>query len=536
MLSLPGLPALHFFEDETFYSLCCRQHIFLSSLNIASTLDWVYGTNAPAIKHDFPGNLDSLNQSAQDTWGSPESIIFQHTILPLFSPFQSDKRIHEAVLAMKSPHIGPLKYRLGLSTGRFGAEHPLKACFSCMQKDRALHGVAFWHLMHQYPGVILCPTHGLRLAQAAVNRQFMGRFRLALPNEEILYQDAEELSPATLKALSEFGGAVLDLAALGRIRSFKPQIVRLAYREALRRLGSSVADRKTAAASFAAHCCRLQPFPPLGSLPTTQQAAESFISRMTYKPRGCWHPLKHLALITWIFSRLESFVKAYDGLDDFASKNVCRLKIETTVETRVPLHSATPGPTIRKPKKLKSKIRSEILESLRRGDSKDEVCSSFGISICTLNRLLREEPLVLESRRELLNKSKLAENRAEWLRLTKEHPGSSPKKIRLLSPRTYAWLYRNDREWLSLKSRSMPRGLLGNNSSVNWALRDTELFSLLLEVSSKLVSPPMTPKIRRIDLIKLVPGLIRAFDYPNHYPNTNQLVIRLTGRNGMTTS
>lgn len=522
---------LRWFEDETFYSLCCRQHVFLSGLSTASTLDWIYGANAHAIKHDFPGNLDSLSQSARSTWGSPESIIFQHTILPLFSPFQSAERIHEAVLAMRSSHIGPLKYRLGLLTGRFGAEHPLKACLSCMEEDRVLHGVAFWHLAHQYPGVILCPAHGVKLAQASVNRQFMGRFCWALPNENILQLDAQILPPSTLKSLLSFGAAVLDLAACGGVKNFKPEIVRLAYREALRQLGSSAQERAAAAASFSIYCSQIQPFPPLGALPITQQAAESFLSRITYRPRGCWHPLKHLVLITWLFGRLELFIEAYDRLENFPSKNACQLQKVATLEPRRPHNLTTLEPTTRKPKKLKSKMRAEVLESLRSGDSKDQICSSFGISICTVNRLLKLEPAIEKSRRELLQKSILLANRSAWLKLIKDHPEHAPKKIRSLSPKTYAWLYRNDREWLLLKSKTMPSGLTGNNSNVNWTKRDKELSKLL---SNALINFEHTYEIGKFSkalLVRIVPELVRAFDYPRNYPITNNIVSNLISKN-----
>ena len=214
---------LYWLKDETFYSLCSRQHYFLGHLDTSSTLAWLFGSSRYAMTHDFPGNLDALNNHTATFWGDVTSIIHEHTILPMFCPFQSKAQIDAVESAMRSPSIGSMKYRLGLLTGRFGAEHPLKACTSCIAEDRIAHGVAYWHLTHQFPGVVLCPTHGLPLRECMVNRPWSGRFRWVLPCEEWLEPDKP---PATSgDVLFRFGAALLDLAAYGNSIHFDPLIV-----------------------------------------------------------------------------------------------------------------------------------------------------------------------------------------------------------------------------------------------------------------------------------------------------------------------
>lgn len=53
--------------------------------------------------HDFPGNLNSLNQEAAQILGGITRIIFEHTLLPVFSPFQSERTIADAADTMRSP-------------------------------------------------------------------------------------------------------------------------------------------------------------------------------------------------------------------------------------------------------------------------------------------------------------------------------------------------------------------------------------------------------------------------------------------------
>jgi len=58
--------------------------------------------------------------------GDPDVIISRRTIFPFFRPFQSQEHIQAALNIMKGLQLGSIKYKLGLVTGRFGAEHPLK--------------------------------------------------------------------------------------------------------------------------------------------------------------------------------------------------------------------------------------------------------------------------------------------------------------------------------------------------------------------------------------------------------------------------
>lgn len=526
-----GLPPLRWFEDETFYSICCRQHVFLSSLRNESTLEWIFGANPHTIKHDLPGNLDSLRSEVRDTWGSSESIIFQHTILPLFLPFQSGAIVRDSVLSMRGPSIGSLKYRLGLLTSRFSAEHPLKACPSCMDEDRAVNGVAFWHLQHQYPGMVLCPIHASRLRQAVVNRRFLGRFRWALPAEEILELSEADPSEPVQDVLMEFGAAVQALATFGKLRSFDAVDVRSVYTEALESFGHSALDRFAAAASFAMYCSKIQRFPPLGALPATQQSAESLLTQIRYKPRGCWHPLKHVALISWLFGRFESFLEAYDRLDEPRSDRSSQA--EPAIEEPTSSSQAVPHPMVRRPKKLKPKMRSEILESLRRGEPKETICALFRISICTLNRLLRAEPLIQRMRSKDLQFNTLLERRATWIKLLEKNPNLSTKFLRALNEKTYAWLYRNDREWLVTSIKRLPSGRIGNNSKVDWFQRDHQLSETLLRDLERYLNTAGSSTINKTLLITLVPGLKCAYQHPKRYLLTKQMLDTLIRNYGV---
>ena len=505
-------------DDETFYSACSRQHCMLGAASTSATLAWLFNTTAATTTHDLPYNLSALNPAAMSAWGDPRSIILEHTILPVFLPFQSAKNALEAFQAMESPVLGSLKYRLGLLTGRFGAEHPLKACSSCMAADLDTHGFAYWHLSHQYPGVQVCPVHCELLRESCCNRQWSRRLQWILPEESTLtpaHGDAP-LGPS-LRALEQLANAVLDLAVCGRTRQFNPDVVRALYRDALK-VGS-----ENLASSFSQHCALLQANPPLASLPSDPQQVPAFWTQLVRNRQGCSHPLKHLAVITWLYGSVSGFVEAYDRAVDRELTESLSQKVWDTVqvaeETVEPDRAITPSAN-RKPKVLKPNIRADILEHLSRGEEKNGICDAFGITVSTVNKLLRSEPEVHQSWLHERLISNVKEHRALWLAANSSYTERSPKDIRIRIPSVYAWLYRNDKEWLLSRTREMKSGRRGNNASVNWAQRDDVLLNQVKMKVHKLREGETGRKISRASLYLACPALASALEKRCRYPRT----------------
>jgi hypothetical protein len=522
---------LRWLKDETFYSLCSRQHHFLGHSDTFSTLTWLYGSNPRAITHDLPGNLDALNDHVIASLGDAKSIISHHTILPIFSPFQSAANIAAAELSMRSPSIGALKYRLGLLTGRFGAEHPLKACILCMTDDRLAHGVAYWHLNHQYPGVMICPTHRSFLRTCMVNRQWTGRFKWGLPTEDLLDPGKPETELSAL--LEHYGAAVLELASYGMSTHFNPSRVCTVYREALGKLGSSRSARAKAVRSLARHISHLQPFFPFTQLPATEEHAASFIARMTRRSGGLCHPLKHLTLITWLYDGLGPFVQAYEGLPpvrtDNQEKPINEIAMLATIQPDRQVN-ADHLKINRRPKKLKPIIRADIIDFLRSGESKENICTRFKLTICTINRLLRSEPALRKIWTTRQLDFKRAKNRSEWTRAVATEPSHCPKSIRKIIPCIYAWLYRHDKAWLLSQTGVMRSGRTGNYSAVDWELRDNTLLAKIKFAIGRQREEKGFTQLTMRSINDLVPRLYLALEKRKYYPKTQLFLSKILGK------
>lgn len=519
-------------EDETFFSVCSRQHVIWGNIEASTTSRLLFGSPEIRSAHDFPHSLNTLPSNISSVLGDPDSIICRHTILPLFFPFQSREHVQAAMAALKGPQLGSIKYRLGLVTGRFGAEHPLKACSACMEADIDAHGVAYWHLAHQYPGVIVCPTHQLWLQESTRNRQWSGRFQWALPEKVTLRSWPCATEPIVQQALLQFATSILDFAAVGTCKSFNPLVVTSVYRSALREMGFRNSVSQKAAPSLAEYASLLQPYHPLTSLPTTAQEACAYIGQLTRSPHGHCHPLKHLVMITWLFGRVSAFIEAYDreeaGWERATSPPTEEFDQDTPL-ARPPV-SASAAPRMLKPKTLKPPIRAEMLRLLGQGVPKDDVCAQFKITISTINKLLRAEPAIKQAWVEARFSNTLLEHRADWMSLIDKHPNSSAKVIRAEDPKLYAWLYRNDKAWLIQETTKLPSGRIGNNSKIDWERRDQELAEIIATKLQHGLFGNEDSERGVKDIFILNPTLSSCLQKRDQYPRTRALLHEIKRR------
>lgn len=380
-------PVVNWLSDETFFSLCSRQHMFSGNVLPGRTSAQLFGLPVQRIKHDLPCGLDAFERSTCGYWGSADSILTQRTIFPLFAPFQSEAAICSAMMALKGSDVGSLKYRLGLVSGGFGAEHPLKGCTECIKHDVAFFGAPYWHLSHQYPGVLLCPVHRILLRECTRNRRWCDRFSWTVPSDDILSPPPRlHLEHAEQVRLLVLSSAVLDLASVGLDVKFDPIIVSQVYRQQLSRVGS--------AHSLLKYMTSLRRFHPFEGLPATEKAAVNFIDQLTRCPRRHYHPLKHLVMIMWLFEDLHSFRKCYEYMAAQVRDLVPQVNLGISADTETDRCAAPISAINCRPKKLKQPIRSALVERLATGAPKQLICSEFQLTISTVNKFLRAEPQV----------------------------------------------------------------------------------------------------------------------------------------------
>lgn len=501
-------PRLDWLPDETLFSLCSRQHLVMGNLDPATTSTAVLSLSEKFIKHDIPCGLAALEQTGFHYWGSAESILLHHTIFSVYVPFQNGTKIEDAITTIKGDRIDSLKYRLGLVSGGFGAEHPLKACQYCMREDVYAHGIAYWHLTHQHPGVLICPRHQAWLMLSTKSRRWSGRFEWSLPTEDSLIQHASSQKLWSRPAFLALANNVIDLASVGRVMSFESCAVAAAYRKAVLQRGRSV--------SLLDRIEPLRRFHLFESLPAVEKSADSFVNQLIRPLRRSIHPLKHLVLIDWLFDDLYTFIEAYKAEVARLAQQVASA-LSRRPDERVSLsNAAVPTKNAPRPKRLKGQLKENLLLKLGKGISKQELCKEFQITVSTINKLLRAHPTTNAQAIEARQAREIAEHRAQWQHLHGLHPELGVQALRNIIPSLYAWLYRNDKAWLMVEEQTFAKPTQVRKHPVDWEARDSRLLSMLrtaCESTAELQRGPVT----RAELYARVPMLSSCLENRDRY-------------------
>lgn len=501
-------PRLNWLPDETLFSLCSRQHLVMGNLDPATTSTAVLGLSEKFIKHDIPCGIAALEQNGFHYWGNAESILLHHTIFSVFVPFQNKIKIEGAIKTLKGDRIDSLKYRLGLVSSGFGAEHPLKACPYCMREDVYAHGIAYWHLTHQYPGVLICPPHQAWLMVSTKSRRWSGRFEWSLPTEHSLIQQASSQKLWSRPAFLALANNVIDLASVGRVMSFESRAVAAAYRKAVLQRDSSV--------SLLDRIEPLRRFHLFESLPAVEKSAESFVNQLILPLRRSIHPLKHLVLIDWLFNDLHAFIEAYKTEVARLAQQVVSAPSRRPDERVSLSNAAVPTKNSPRPKRLKGQLKEDLLVKLGKGISKQELCKEFKITVSTINKLLRAHPATNAQAIEARQAREIAEHRAQWQHLHGLHPELGVQALRNIIPSLYAWLYRNDKAWLMVEEQTFAKPAQVRKHPVDWEARDSRLLSMLRTACESIAELQRGP-VTRADLYARVPMLSSCLENRDRY-------------------
>lgn len=514
-------PRLDWLPDETLFSLCSRQHLLMGNLNPATTSIAVLGLRQQFIKHDIPCGIAALEQTGFEYWGTAESILFNRTIFSLFVPFQNQVKIEDAIRTLKSDRIDSIKYRLGLVSSGFGAEHPLKACPFCMDEDLHAHGIAYWHLSHQYPGVLICPRHQAWLLASIKSRRWSGRFEWSLPSERLLIEQASSQRLWSRSVFLALADNVIDLASIGRATSFESCTVAATYRTAVLQGSRS--------ASLLERTEPLRRFHLFESLPADKKSSDSFVNQLVRPPRRSIHPLKHLVLINWLFDDLDSFIEAYKAETARSSQQGACTTSRAADKRVSPSHSKAPARNALRPKRLKGRLKEDLLSKLAEGISKEALCEEFKITVSTINKLIRAHPASYALALKARHHRKTDEHRSQWQQLHGLYPELGVQALRNKMPPLYAWLYRNDKDWLIAEGQTFAKPAHVGKYHVDWEARDYRLLSMLRSACASIALPQRGP-VTMTQLYAMIPMLSTCLENRDQYHKSRAYLSTLLGR------
>lgn len=472
--------------SETLYSWCGHVHKLNGNVRSRTTSRQLFGHWSAGLLHDFPAYLGRLSARTGGALGATRDLALGHTMLRYFVPLRSAEHVEELIERITEGAAPYLKYELGIAASRIGAAHPLKICDECVIADEHASGFAHLHIDHQYPSVLVCPTHEIPLQYSSNRQTPVHRRDWMLPRSTLAAWAPLSIDERRQRGLSRLAHLSLQYADLGP-GALDPTRLREVYLAALDKGGYLTQQgslrTRSVNSDLLEHYSALSSIP--GPLMPMRDSATwlGLIPMLTRAMPRTGHPFKHLLLIGFLFDTWNAFVEAYrsstptkDGVatppqpltrerhvrrETFISLVATKTLSITAASKQVGITPTTgvrwakiAGITFRsRAKTLTPEILGAVRGELRSGRSKQEVARSTGITQVSLDRLLSSEPSVAAAWRTARTAAARNLNRRNFLAVVRANPGKSIKLLRQVPGNGYQWLYRHDRDWLA---RHMP--------------------------------------------------------------------------------
>lgn len=553
-LILPGIE-IPWLDNETLFSWCARYHKLAANSAPSATSLQLFGHARGGWVHDVPSNLDALVAQTQGSLGCATDIVQEHTILPFYFAFKREQVVNEVLRRIRTEGVTSQKFRLGMLTSGIGAAHPFKACGECITEDLRKNNVAHWRVAHQLPGVWACTKH--RTSLLVHQPQPTKRLGYAW----ILPCNAHFAVPSLNRVNTSIDESSLSwrLADLSRMacsspasKFSDPQRIARAFRSHmgtrswLKSKGS--VDWRHLLPELAHFIRECQSVPPL-ALGADLQLAQTQLAR-ALSGRSLTHPLRYVVWIEFIFGDWRSFCLAYEraaNLQESINETNPHLTGRLNEARSAAMHALSLGTrsltaiardlgvdistlaswaaksgisTPRRPKKLTEEVFSKAVQLLKEGRQKRHVASECGVSEVTVTRLLRTTPQLQVSWHRVRHEFSLAKSRSTWLSLSANEPGLSTSARRAIDRGTYAWLYRNDLQWLRSFEGAQVRAQRGNGAAMRMQRADARYSKALAALlkSSTSLGQLNDSGISRI--LSSAHVLRKIFDEPHHWPMT----------------
>lgn len=568
---------VHWQEDETVFSLASRLHQLWGYPLAAQTAQILFGASHAGTLHDLSTHLSAFETATEGVLGTAAELAETRTLARYYRSFLGQERREHLTATLCGDSLAHVKLRLGILTSRFRAHHPLKACPACMLEAQMSKGFSWWRLTHQYPGVWICPQHGALLRESNLKASGAGRFQWVRP-DPTAFQDwpgihgvpEQGMADSSMVALTRLAHTTLGLVDAGQRSALSALELNQAYRAALRSRGwlssSGNVRLSCVAESYLAYVAPLRVVPELSGLPASEEDAEAQLGRLLRpsKPdRSGTHPLRHSLLVDWLYCGAESFLEARRASDVRRREFQVALKLADAnpapgglrkdrsvpesglrrclVDEQLSLRQTAQQlgidiatvmawatrcgiPFERRPKLIRDELRASLINALRLGIDKQEVAERFGISVGSVTRILRTVPGLQQAWHETRTLRAQHDAHECWLAHLAEHGALGVKYLRSLAPAVYAWLYRNDRDWLKQANEAANAPPRLRTSSVQWDVRDEVLSRQVKDAALRVLQERPGRRVHLWQLYQRVPELKAKLSVLNRLPLTRRAI------------
>lgn len=485
---------LPYLTGESVYSYVARSHVCSTNKTCKSSNLLFFNSENIRLHPYLPAHVIQVAVLANvDEY----RLLIEGTCFCLMS-FALNTRSHKISLmkAMLGEHGGFIPSISGNCSSKLSFESHLSLCPRCLSEDCKLHGLSYWHLEHQLPGITVCPTHHVQLSstlagEGGVNHQYV------FPNKNLLQPDKRVnkrehrlsnyitllhrylncISP--LQDLSEFYKLWLDgdgyLTEKKHIRWRKLKSDLVLYWEDLFHSNTH-------------------------SLPL-EISDFHFVPTMVHHPRNM-HYIKHVLLMAFLSKTPEEFFnrpaeaekesetkgKPVRNIEEHALKLLHNGNSMRNIASQLSCSigylkqlALRNGIEIeRRRQHITAEIERTVWRKAFYGIHREVIANELNISIGAVEQIIQSHEGVSQWRHHLLMVRRLMARQKELLEFIASHP-RKPRNYIKKHCGAYMWLYKNNKDWLY--QHLPPAQSRIYYPSVDWSARDIILVAQLMSLN-----------------------------------------------------
>ena len=484
---------LPYLSGESMYSYVARTHVCSTNKTCKSS-NLLFFNNENIRLHPYlPAHVMQVATMANvDEY----RLLIEGTSFCLMS-FALTKRSHKISLmnAMLGECGGFIPSISRNCSSKLSFESHLSFCPRCLSEDCNLHGLSYWHLEHQLPGITVCLTHHVQLSsivagEGGVNHQYV------FPNKNLLRPDKGfnkreyRLSNyiTLLHRYLSYFSPIKDLSELYKLWLDGDGYLTEKRHIRWRKLKSDLTLYWGNLFHSNTH-----------SLPL-EISDFHFVPTMVHHPRNM-HYIKHVLLMAFLSKTPEEF---FNGPAEAGKTREAKVKPARDIEARALklLHESNSMREVSaqlscsicylKQLALRNDIeierrRQHITADIERtvwikafyGIHREVIANELGISIGAVEQIIQSHVGLSNWRHHLLMTRRLMVRQKELLTFLTLHP-EKPRNYIKKHCGAYMWLYKNDKEWLYKNLPDAQSRIY--YPSVDWSARDIILVAQMMSL------------------------------------------------------
>jgi len=519
--------------DELLYSACARYHVRAGYRSRERTGHDLFGETRAIVAVDLPCHLDTLIAVLPPGHRyTAERLIEDHTLLPLYRPFVPSERVSLLYNDIRGRGGGSIHTRLGILTSGTKAK-VFRYCPICVEDDRERFGEAYWHRLHQAPGVEVCPAHKVFLEDSLLHTRHRANHVMFVTAEQVIgtakprsLNKSDRRDRVSLRIAEDIDWLLKRTGLTSDQPAYRDRYINL-----LSKAGLSNPFGKMKTGDLAAAMDDYYSPEFLESLNCGFRGKKKWLQRLVHNHGRAQHPLKHLLLMQFLGYTAAAFFQLPLREHPFGqgpwpclnrAAEHYRQPVIAECEVSLDYRHQRPRGTFRcrcgfaysrfGPDRSEDdrfligryvtygKVWEGKLKEMRaEGETGKEIARRLCISARVILQQIANFHLQPDSQSTKETVGRVADNsdlreehRRVWEAARQRHPEARRSALAVKVRKTYTWLCRYDREWFEQNSPAC-RVSAGAPRHVDWRKRDSELSEAARKEAARLRAAPGRP-------------------------------------------